>query len=71
MTLASEHVTRWVVVSVLGLATGAMFVISMRGNYLYGYSIGQSDEKRTLAPAPLARRDHWLHRMVAVLVLRA
>ena len=48
MIFQGEQVTRWIVVAALAVATGAMFVISMRGNYLYGYSIGQTDEKRAL-----------------------
>jgi hypothetical protein len=54
-----EQVTRWVVVAALAVATGAMFVISMRGNYLYGYSIGQTDEKRALFAWANVAADVW------------
>ena len=46
MTLASAQITRWAVVASLSLATAVMFAVSLRGNYLYGYSLGQTDEKR-------------------------
>jgi hypothetical protein len=59
MTLTSEHVTRWIVIAVLGLATVAMFAISMRGNYLYGYSVGQSNEKRALFAWANVAADAW------------
>lgn len=42
------RVTRWLAIGALSAATAAMFVISLRSNYLYGYGIGQSDEKRLL-----------------------
>ena len=41
------------------LATGAMFLISMRGNYLYGYGIGQSEEKRLLFAWANVAADVW------------
>jgi hypothetical protein len=40
-------------------ATAGMFLISMRGNYLYGYSIGQSDEKRALFGWANVAADAW------------
>ena len=45
---AGAQITRWVAIGALSAATAAMFVVSLRGNYLYGYGIGQSDEKRLL-----------------------
>lgn len=36
-----------------------MFAISMRGNYLYGYGIGQTDEKRTLFAWANVAADVW------------
>ena len=59
MALRSEDVTRGIVVVVLGAATVAMFLISMRGNYLYGYGLGQSDEKRTLFAWANVAADVW------------
>ena len=48
MTIESGQLTRWVVLAALSLATGVMFAVSLRGNYLFGYSLGQNDEKRQL-----------------------
>jgi hypothetical protein len=59
MTTGANVVTRWLVVSVLGAATLGMFLISMRGNFLYGYSIGQSEEKRTLFGWANVAADVW------------
>lgn len=59
MTVGGGQVTRWIVVLALGVATAAMFVISMRGNYLYGYSIGQTEEKRTLFAWANVAADVW------------
>lgn len=59
MTLDANLVTRWMSITVLALATGAMFVISLRGNYLYGYGIGQSDEKRVLFAWANVAADVW------------
>jgi hypothetical protein len=53
------QITRWVAVSALTLATGAMFMISLRGNYLYGYGIGQSEEKRLLFAWANVAADVW------------
>jgi hypothetical protein len=44
MTNDSSRAVRWLVILALGLATAGMFVISMRANYLYGRSIGQTPE---------------------------
>jgi hypothetical protein len=35
-------IVRWFALGMLATATAAMFVISMRGNFLYGYGIGLS-----------------------------
>lgn len=59
MTLDANLVTRWMAITVLALATGTMFVISLRGNYLYGYGIGQSDEKRALFAWANVAADVW------------
>jgi hypothetical protein len=54
-----ERAIRIVVIVVLGIATAAMFAVSMRANYLYGYSIGQSaDTKFAIAWANVAA-DLW------------
>jgi hypothetical protein len=50
---------RWFVVGMLAIATAGMFIISMRGNFLYGYAIGQSDEKRTLFGWANVAADVW------------
>jgi hypothetical protein len=48
-----------VVIVVLAVATGAMYAVSMRANYLYGYGIGQStDTKLAIAWANVAA-DVW------------
>src|SRR5205823_13898561 len=36
-----------------------MFVISMRGNYLYGYGLGQSEEKSLLFAWANVAADVW------------
>ena len=36
-----------------------MFIISLRGNYLYGYGIGQTDEKRLLFAWANVAADVW------------
>lgn len=56
---AAAKITRWIVVGALAVATGAMFIISLRGNYLYGYGIGQSDEKRLLFAWANVAADIW------------
>ena len=54
-----ERTIRIVVIVVLALATGAMYAVSMRANYLYGYGIGQSaDTKLAIAWANVAA-DLW------------
>jgi hypothetical protein len=44
MTNDSSRTVRWLVILALSVATAGMFVISMRANYLYGRSIGQTPE---------------------------
>jgi hypothetical protein len=44
MTNDSSRAVRWLVIIALSVATAGMFLISMRANYLYGRSIGQSPE---------------------------
>ena len=70
MTRMTDVVLRWFVVAVLGVATVGLFLISMRGNYLYGYSIGQSDEKRILFGWANVAADVWkAFGLVAVTIL--
>jgi hypothetical protein len=44
MTDDSSRAVRWLVIVALSVATAGMFLISIRANYLYGRSIGQSPE---------------------------
>jgi hypothetical protein len=54
-----ERAIRIAVIVILALATGAMYAVSMRANYLYGYGIGQSaDTKLAIAWANVAA-DLW------------
>jgi len=51
--------TRWVVLAALSMATAVMFAVSLRGNFLFGYSIGQTDEKRLLFGWANVAADTW------------
>jgi hypothetical protein len=53
------QITRWVAIGALSAATAAMFLISLRGNYLYGYGIGQNEEKRLLFAWANVAADVW------------
>jgi hypothetical protein len=54
-----ERAVRVVVIAVLAVATAAMYAVSMRANFLYGYGIGQSpDTKLAIAWANVAA-DLW------------
>lgn len=57
--IESGQITRWLVLAALSLATAVMFAVSRRGNYLFGYSIGQSDEKRWLFGWANVAADVW------------
>ena len=57
--IESGQITRWVVLAALSLATAVMFAVSMRGNYLFGYSLGQTDEKRQLFAWANVGADVW------------
>jgi hypothetical protein len=59
MTGSSGQVMRMCVIAALGLATAAMFLVSMRGNYLFGYEIGQTPEKRQLFAWANVAADIW------------
>jgi hypothetical protein len=59
VTFAAERLTRLGVLAVLTLATGVMFVVSVRGNYLYGLGLGQTPEKRELFAWANVAADIW------------
>lgn len=59
MTFASVGVTRWVVLVGLSLATAVMFAVSLRSNYLYGFGLGQTEEKRLLFAWANVAADVW------------
>jgi hypothetical protein len=47
------------VIAALSAATAAMFLVSMRGNYLFGYEIGQTPEKQQLFAWANVAADVW------------
>jgi hypothetical protein len=53
------QITRWLAIAGLSLATAVMFAVSVRGNYLFGYSLGQTEEKRTLFAWANVAADVW------------
>ena len=53
------QITRWIVLAALSLATAVMFAVSIRGNYLYGVSLGQTPEKRELFGWANVAADMW------------
>ncbi len=57
--VSSPQIARWFVLLALGAATGVMLLVSLRGNFLYGYSLGQSDEKRLLFGWANVGADIW------------
>ncbi|MFN0217351.1 MAG: hypothetical protein ACKVP4_00910 [Hyphomicrobium sp.] len=57
--IESAQITRWVVLVALSLATAVMFAVSIRGNYLFGYSLGQTDEKSELFGWANVAADVW------------
>ena len=70
MTRGTSIVTRWMAIGLLAAATGMMFLISLRANYLYGYGIGQTDEKRALFAWANVAADVWkAFGLVAISVL--
>ncbi len=54
-----SRTVRWLVILALSLATAGMFVISMRANYLYGRSIGQSPETQEALAWANVGADIW------------
>src|SRR5258708_6867423 len=70
--IASEpsRVMRWTVLVALSASTALMYVISLRGNYLYGYGLGQTQEKRELFAWANVAADMWKgFGLVAVVLL--
>jgi hypothetical protein len=59
MTNDSSRAIRWLVIIALSVATAGMFLISMRANYLYGRSIGQSPETQEALAWANVGADVW------------
>lgn len=59
MTNDSSTAVRWLVILALSIATAGMFLISMRANYLYGRSIGQSPETQEALAWANVGADIW------------
>jgi hypothetical protein len=59
MTNDSSRAVRWLVIIALSVATAGMFLISMRANYLYGRSIGQSPETQEALAWANVGADVW------------
>lgn len=59
MTHESSRAVRWLVILALSVATLGMFLISMRANYLYGRSIGQSPETQEALAWANVGADVW------------
>lgn len=53
------RVTRLLVLAALTLATGVMLLVSLHGNFLFGSSLGQSEEKRLLFGWANVGADVW------------
>jgi hypothetical protein len=59
MTNDGSRAVRWLVIIALSVATAGMFLVSMRANYLYGRSIGQSAETREALAWANVGADVW------------
>ena len=59
MRIDVRQFTRALVLLALTLATAIMFAVSVRGNYLFGYSLGQTAEKRELFAWASVAADVW------------
>lgn len=59
MTNDTSRAIRWLVIIALSVATAGMFLISMRANYLYGRSIGQSAETQEALAWANVGADVW------------
>ena len=55
----SNRIVRWLIIVALTAATACIFLISMRANYLYGHSIGQSPETREAFAWANVGADVW------------
>lgn len=53
------NAARFIVLAALVTATGIVLLVSLRGNFLYGYSLGQTDEKRLLFAWANVGADLW------------
>src|ERR1700681_4668076 len=53
------RVTHLLVLVALTLATGVMLLVSLRGNFLFGSSLGQTEEKRMLFGWANVGADVW------------
>ena len=61
---------RWSVLLALSSATALIYIVSLRGNYLYGLSLGQTPEKRELFAWANVAADIWKgFGLVAVMML--
>jgi hypothetical protein len=59
VTVSATDLSRWTVLAALTLATVVMFAVSVRGNYLFGYGLGQTPEKRELFAWANVAADVW------------
>jgi hypothetical protein len=59
MTNDGSRAVRWLVIIALSVATAGMFLVSMRANYLYGRSIGQSAETQEALAWANVGADVW------------
>ena len=55
----SSRIVRWLVIIVLGAATGAMVAVSLRANFLSGYGFGQTPEKAYVFGFANVAADMW------------
>src|SRR5262249_27444959 len=55
----TSRFVRWLVIIILTIATVGMFLISMRANYLYGRSIGQTPETKEAIAWANVGADLW------------
>jgi hypothetical protein len=66
----TSRVLRVVVLTALTAATALIYLVSLRGNYLYGLSLGQTEEKGELFAWANVAADIWKgFGLVAVLLL--
>lgn len=53
------HLGRWCVIAALSVATVLVLGVSLRGNFLYGYALGQTEEKKLLFAWANVGIDLW------------